>query len=403
MPQSSGVFKQVAIKREAIYGNIPAAAGAQLLRRTSSKINLAKDTYQSNEIRPDLQIADYRHGVRRVKGSISGELSPKTYADQLSAVVKRDFTAAPSSASLSITIAGTGPSYTVTRAAGSFITDGFKIGDVVRLTAGAFNAANLNKNLWITALTATVATVSVINGTTLVAEGPVTGATFAAPGKKTFVPVSGHTDVSYSIEHFFSDISQSEVFSGCKFDKAAIKLPATGMATLDLDVVGQNITTAATRYFTSPTAVTTTATVAAVNGLLSVAGVGQTTVTSLEFTIDPKYSGDPVVGANQVPTLFAGSVNVTGQFTAYFTDNVLRDLFLNETEASISVVLTTDNTGTADFIAFSLPRVKLGGGDKDDNQQGVVQTFPFQTLLNNAGGTGQATEQTTISIQDSAA
>lgn len=403
MPQASGIFKQVALKREVTYGTVPAAAGSQLLRRVQSTIDLTKDTYQSNEIRTDFQISDFRHGVRRVKGSLQGELSPKTYSDVLSAVLKRDFTAGVSVAAMSITVAGTAPTFTLTRAAGSFLTDGFKVGDVVRLTAGTFNVANLNKNLLITALTATVATVMTLNGSSLVAEGPIASSTMAVQGKKTYIPTTGHTDVSYSIEHWFNDISQSEVFSGVKFDKATIDLPPTGMAKVSFDSLGQNIVTAASRYFTSPTAVPSTGVLAAVNGVLLVNGTVQAVVTGLNIVIDPTVSGDPVVGSNTVPTLFPGPVSVTGQFTAYFSDATLRDLFVNEAETSMTVTLTTDNTATADVIAFTLPRIKVGGASKNDGTGGLVQTLPFQALINNAGGTGTASEQTTIVLQDTQA
>ena len=403
MAQASGIFKQVAIKREVTYGTVPAAAGAQSLRRVQSTIDMTKDTYQSSEIRADMQASDYRHGARRVKGSLQGELSPKTYSDILSAMLKRDFTAGTSATGLSITVAGAKPTFTLTRSAGSYLTDGFKIGDVVRLTAGTFNAANLNKNLLITGLTATVATVMVLNGVALVAEGPIASATMAVQGKKTYIPTSGHTDISYSMENWYSDINQSEVFSGIKFDKASIDLPPTGMAKVSFDVLGQDITTSTTRYFTSPTAVSSTGVVAAVNGVLLVNGIAQAVVTGLQLAIDPTVSGDPVVGANTVPNLFPGPVNVTGQFTAYFTDATLRDLFVNETETSLCVALTTDNTATADVLAFTLPRIKIGGANKSDSTGGVVQTFPFQALINNAGGAGTSSEQTTLVIQDTAA
>jgi Phage tail tube protein len=403
MAQATGIFKQVAIKRETTFGTIPAASAAQLLRRVTSQIDLSKDVYQSNEIRPDMQIADYRHGVRRIKGSLNGELSPGAYADQFGAMLKRDFAAVAPITGAGITIAGAGPSYTITRAAGSFLTDGVKVGDVLRLSVGTFNTANLSKNLWVTGLTATVATVLVLNSTALVAEGPISGSTVTVQGKKTFIPTSGQTDVSYSLEHWFNDISQSEVFSGVKFDKCALNLPPTGMATVQFDVLGQNMTTAQARYFTSPTAISSTGVVAAVNGLLQINGSTQVVVTGLSLSIDPTFSGDPVVGANTVPNLFAGPVNVTGQFTAYFTDAVLRDLFVNETETSLMVALTTDNTASAQVVSFVLPRIKVGGAGKNDGTGGVVQTFPFQALLNVAGGAGIATEATTLSIQDTAA
>jgi len=403
MPQATGVFKQVAIKRETTYGTAPGVSGAALLRRVQSTVDLSKDTYQSNEIRTDFQINDYRHGVRRIKGSVQGELSPGSYSDMFAAMLKRDFTAGVSTAGASVTIAGTGPSYTLTRAAGSYLTDGFKLGDVVRLSVGTFNAANINKNLLIVALTATVATVYVLNSSALVAEGPIASATVAVQGKKTYIPTSGHTDVSYSLEHWFSDIAQSELYTGIKFDKVQVDLPPTGMAKVNFDVLGQNITTATARYFTSPTALGTKGVVAAVNGLLLVNGVVQAVVTGLQISIDPAFSGDPVVGSNVVPNQFAGPVNVTGQITAYFTDNTLRDLFVNETETSLIVALTADNTATSDVISFALPRIKLGGQQKNDGTGGIAQTFPFQALFNNAGGTGTATEQTTITLQDTAA
>lgn len=404
MPQASGIFKQVAIKREVTYGTAPAASGAQLLRRAQSTIDLTKETYQSAEIRPDMQVADFRHGVRRIQGSLQGELSPKTYSDIFAAVLKREFTAGVSATGLAITIAaGSGSSYTVTRGSGSYLTDGFKVGDVVRLTAGTFNVNNLNKNLMITGLTATVATVVTLNASTMTAEGPIASATIAVQGKKTYIPTSGHTDISYSMEHWFNDISQSEVYTGIKFDKVAIDLPPTGMAKVSFDVMGQNMTTSASRYFTSPTAVTSNGVVAAVNGILLVNGVAQTVVTGLQINIDPTFSGDPVVGANTVPNLFAGPVTVTGQFTAYFTDATLRDLFVNETETSLIVSLTTDNTATADVLTMTIPRIKLGGQQKNDGTGGIVQTFPFQALFNAAGGSGTSSEQTTLVMQDTAA
>lgn len=405
MGQASGVFKQIAIKEEATYGVLPSTSGAQLLRRTDATFNLSKDTYESNEIRTDLQTADMRHGVRRVAGTLNGELSPGSYAAYIAALFKREFAAVTALTALSLTVAGSGPTYTLTRAAGSFLTSGLKVGQVIRLTAGTFNAANLNKNLFIVALTATEATVIVLNGSALVAEGPITAATITVPGKTTYVPVSGHTDKSFSVEEWYSDISRSEVFSGCKFTKASIQLPPSGMATLGLDVAGKDFGQApgSTRYFTSPTALSSSGVVAAVNGVLRIGGVTLASVTGLNFDVEASFSGDPVVGSNVVPTQFAGRVKVSGQFTAYFEDGVLPAAFFDEAELGIQVAMTTSNDAAADFVSFSMSRVKLGGADKADGDGGVVRTFPFTALLNTNGGSGTAHEQSTIAMQDSLA
>lgn len=402
MTIAAGVAKQLYYKVEATFGTAPGSSGAQVLRRVSSNIDLSKDTYQSAEIRADRQVADMRHGVRRVGGNIKGELSPGTYKDFIAAALRKAWASVSAMTGLSITVAGSGP-YTITRASGSFLTDGVKIGHVVRLTAGSFAAANLNKNVLVTGVTATVITGIVLNASTMTAEGPIASATVTVVGKQSYVPTSGHTDLSYSIEHWYSDISQSELFRGCKVNTLGINLPPTGMAEVDIGFVGQDITTATSAYYSSPTAATSTGVVAAVNGALLVGGTQIATCTGLSMNIAEGISGDPVVGANTVPALLPGRVQVSGQFTAYFTDATLRDNFVNEDEISLVVALTTANSAAADFLTFVLPRIKVGGATKDDGEKGLVATFPFTALYNSAGGSGISSEATTLLVQDSQA
>jgi hypothetical protein len=408
MPIATGIAKQVRFKREATFNTAPGATLAQLLRNVESGINLEKDTYQSAEKRSDYQISDFRHGSRKTNGTIKGELSPKTYSDFISAALRRDFVAVPPIAGASITVAVGAivngvQQYTVTRAAGSYLTDGVKAGDVVRLTVGALNVANINKNLYVVSLTAAVLTVVVLNSTAMVAEGPIATTTITVFGKKTFVPTSGHTNISYAIEHWFADVPTSELYTGCKVNTLDIGLPPSGMSTIDVGIMGAGgITTNAAAYYTSPTAAPSTGIMAAVNGVLYVSGLPVAICTGLSVKIDGGYSGDPVVGSNVMPDIFPGRVNITGQFTAYFDSATFRDAFLNETEMALSCVLTADNTATADFLAITLPRIKLGSASRSDGEKGIIVTCDFQALYNAAGGAGIATEQTTLSIQDSA-
>jgi len=399
---ASGLFKTIAYKAETTFGTAPSASGAQSLRRVQSTLDLTKETYQSNEIRRDFQLADFRHGVRRVEGRISGELSPATYKDFIECALKRNFAAVTPITGASLTIAGSGPSYTVTRGSGNFITDGIKVGDVIRLSVGSPSlAANYGKNLIVVGLTATVATVITANGSSMTAEGPIANSTVTVFGKKTFIPTSSHTDKSFSIEHYYSDIVKSEVFRGCKVTTIAVGLPPTGLATIDIDFMGQDVTTSSTQYFTNPTAATTTGLLASVNGEVRVAGSSVATLTGLTLNIASGYSGDPVVGSNTIPNMYPGRVIVTGQATAYFDSTTLRDAFINETEVEIIGVFTTSNDADSDFVSFVLPRVKIGGASKSDGEGGLIQTLPFQALYNTAGGSGTTSEQTTIVIQDS--
>jgi len=92
--------------------------------------------------------------------------------------------------------------------------------------------------------------------------------------------------------------------------------------------------------------------------------------------------------------------------SVYFEDDTFRDYFENETEVSVACAFTTNNDGDADFLAFTMPRVKMGGSTKDDGEKGIIQTMPFTALIDvNAGADTGATAtdslETTLSIQDS--
>jgi hypothetical protein len=190
MAFATGVAKQLLYKAESTWGTLAGASGAQRLRRVTSTLSLKKQTYESNEIVDHYQVADFRHGVRSVEGSISGELSPGTWEDFLSAAVRKAFAAVTALTGLSLTIATSGTNYTITRASGSFLTDGVKAGDVVRITAGSVNAANLNKNAIVLSAVALTLTVYVMNGLAMTAEGPIASCTLTVVGKKAYTPTT---------------------------------------------------------------------------------------------------------------------------------------------------------------------------------------------------------------------
>lgn len=399
MPTASGIAKRVVYKKETTFGTLAGSTGGQVIRRVSSNFNLTKETYQSEEIRTDYQIADFRHGVRSVEGSISGELSCGAYSDFLASAVARNFTAVTPTALGSVTIAAAGATYTITRTTGSFLTDGLRIGMGMRLAG--FNALNNAKNLLVITLTATVATVVVLNGTTLTAETVASGGTYTVAGKVTYAPTTAHTDDSYTIEEFYSDISQSEVTTGNKVNTVGIALPATGLVTVDFGFMGQDLKqTGASAYFTAPTAQGTNGIFAAVNGALIVGGQVIALVTGLNININRNMTSEAVVGANVKPEIYEGRISVDGDFSTLFQDRTFSDYFNNETEVSLVCAVTESSAANANFMTFTLPRIKLGTDTKDDGEKGIVSQNSFTALKGTGAG---GFEATTIMIHDSAA
>ena len=272
---------------------------------------------------------------------------------------------------------------------------------VVR-AAGLTTVADNARNLLVASITATNLVVVPLNGVALTAQGTGTSVTITAPGKQTFVPATGHTDDSYTVEEFYSDIAQSEVYTGMKVNNIAVQLPATGLSTVDIGFAGKDLALNGTsQYFTSPTAQGNNGIFAAVNGVMLVNGAPVALVTSADFAIERATENANVVGSNSVADIFTGRIRVTGNLSVYFQDADFRDYFDDETPVSIVLTMTADSSATANFIAFTLPKVKLGSFSKDDGELGIVASSSFQALLNDVTTAGLPA--TTIQIQDSAA
>jgi len=404
MAIAQGVNKQTRIKRQASKGTLAGVTLGQVMRRKQATFELAKDIYTTeDEITSTQQVKSARHGVRTVNGSIDGLLSPGTYSDPISSVLRKDFAAVTAIAGASITIAGTGP-YTVTRAAGSFLTDGIKVGMVVRLTAGTFNAANLNNNLFVTAVTALVLTVVTLNASALVAEGPIASATVTVPGKVSYIPDTSQTAIYYTVEEWYPDIPFSERNQDVRFTKASFALPGSGIGTVKLDATGLDQTNATTVYYTGPTAESTSDPVVAASGILYVNGAAVATVTDLSIDVDGNGNpADGVVGVNIRPDVFVGKVSVKGQFTAYFDGSSIPSLFLNETKIAIMSALLAGSAANADFITFAMSNVKLSSSSPDDNQTGLKRTYSFISLYDGTGGAALANYATSLQVHDSLA
>jgi hypothetical protein len=399
MPIARGVSKVLSFKRETSWGVPAGNTGGQQLRRVTADFNLVKESYQSEEINPSFQTVTMRHGVRSVEGSLSAELSPGTYSEFMEAILARDFTAGGSTTGASLTVAASGSFYTITRAAGSWLADGFYVGNVVRLSGAGFAPANVGNNLLVVGLTALVATVVQLSATPLVAEGPIASAGMAIVGQQTYVPSTGHTDQSFTVESWYADISQSELAVGLKPSSMSLDLPSTGLVNASFSFMGRDLAqTGTSQYFTSPASITTDPVMASVSGAVVINGTPAALITSMSLNIERNQEMATVVGSNLNADIFVGRINATGNMSVYFTDNAFRDYFDDEAHISVVVALTTGEEKDADVLSFALPKVLVNSASKTDAELGLVQSMDFQALQNSVTTSGLV--PSTVLIQD---
>lgn len=405
MTVAQGINKLTVYKKQSALGSAASGSGGQVLRRRTSVAKATRATYTNDEIVGHQQSTGVNLGTAASDWQFDGLLSPGTYAGLIETLMRKIFTATTAITGLGLTIAGAGP-YTITRAAGDFLTGGLKIGDVVRITAGTYvNAVNRDNNILITGLTAAVITGVTLNGTTLVAEGPIASSTITVIGKKCLVPLTGHTDTLVSVEEWYPDLPQSEFFPDIRVGQCDIGLPASGNATIKLASMGLGVRTGSgTQVLTTPTEATTSPVLTAVRGLLRINNAASTVVTGITLTIKTALTAEgPIVGSNYSPDMSRGRIEVMGQFTALFDGVDHRNLFDNETLTSLVVVMAADTTNNSDFMSFNMSAIKLTDASPDDGEKAIVRTYPFTAQLNAAGGTALANDKTILTIQDSLA
>lgn len=366
---AQGVNKQVAVKKQTGIGVYTPVTGSQIMRRESSTNQLKIATFDNNELTSHQQSTGKTHGLRSVDSNLNGVLSAGTYAAMMGSVLRKDFVAiaggatGTSGTALAIALVS-GTTYTLTAAASTFLTLGYKIGDIIRITSTTggtgLTADCLNKNLLITGLTQTVITVKTLNGSTMTAGSGTTAFTIVVVGKKSWVPDSAQTKDYYMVEDWQADISQSELFKDVVFGKIDLGLQSTGNATIAFSGQGLDRATGAVRVLTTPTAETTANVLAAVTGTLIVNGIAVTNVTGLTISIDGKPANiGAIVGQATSPDIQRGSVDVTGSFTALYADATLSALFEAATQVNLVVVVADNTSANSEFVSFNMSAVTL--------------------------------------------
>lgn len=403
MTVAGNVVKTTSIKKQAGLGVPASGAGGSVLTRSSSTFSAPSDTFESPVITQHQQSTGVAYGMKKPAGKVDSLLSTETWQLPIAAMLRKDFAAGATTGALTnVTAAVTaGASGTFTRAAGSFLTDGFKVYDVVRWTGWATTGVPNNAhNFIITALTATVMTGTMLDGVAVGAKAAGDSVTATVQGKKSLAPITGQTNDYFSVEDWYINVSKSELFTDAKPSNIAVGLPATGNATLSVDWVALARVRDVVRVLTTPTEPTFRE-MTAVNGKFYINAAGVTNCTGFQFTIsDGASHGSAVISSNNAADISRGVIKVSGTFTGKFDSTTIQAFYDGQTAVSAGCVITEDNTPASAFMAFSLGKIKITNDSPDDGQE-IIRTYPFTAEWNDAGGAALAFDQTILSAQDS--
>ncbi|RVT96243.1 hypothetical protein EOD42_14115 [Rhodovarius crocodyli] len=397
-----GLNRRISIGRQTALKTRAATNAGAILRRISAEPNFNIDNFTSPELLLSQQVRETRNGPGRGSFAYSSTLAPGAQTPFFEGILRRQFAVSGSTTANTGVTAAAGPPGTFTRAAGSWITDGFRIGMVVRFSGFTTTAtANNARNYRIIGLTATVMTVAGTGNETVASKAAGDSVTVVAVGKSTFIPASGQVVPYYTIEDYQSDLATPtvKVYEDGVVQTVGINMPATGMTQFSAQMLTrEKKDEGPSPYFTSPTAASTVASVAGNTGTVRLNGADIAIITSLNFQIQAQTGGDPVVGDNRLPDIFSGPVSVQGSGSMYLQSDALVGMQANELEFELALYLKSDPSVNSHFMAFVMPRCRITGLQQSDGPMQLMQSFRFQALEQLTAG---AYEATTILVQDS--
>lgn len=377
----SGHNVRVAFKLESTYNTPPGDTdGYQLRLNSSPGLTLARPTILPGELRRDQLQAMGRLGSRSVGGGYNADISADPALDVIWEALWRSTWAAAltltSSEMTSITIANQNQ---IVASAGSWLTEGIRVGDIVRLT-DTDEEANDNLNLIVTAVTASTITVYGEGSATPLTDNAVADTGFTLTRLRKLANAATPTKRTFYVEEYYQDIDESLVNGGQKWATFRIIGSPDGMATVELGLVGASqsrLESGAAPYFTDPS-VGSNPGLAFADAQILLNGSPLLTATAFELSGDLNASTLPVIGSTVSPGVFDNTKVLTGSLSILREDLARVASFGSEAELQLAILLQEPTGTPKKAVSFFLPRIKFTGASAPIGEEGgMVETLPF--------------------------
>ena len=376
MPTETGFQTQFAYVPEVTFGTTPTTPTGQLLRWTAADMGGDRGFTKNPELRTDYMPAAGIAAGMRGKGSLSGKLSYGSYDDFLayalgtpvwtSNVVK----VVPATSTGSISLACDSSAHTWTRTVGSFVTDGFFVGQVIN-PSGFTNGAN-NGAFVVSAVTALVLTTS--TATTMVTETAGAGKSIAADISPSFTFERGHKGNGI----YFG-------YPGCVVDGFEMTGKSGTDASVDIkfNLLSKVCTAESTgSVFTAFTASNTNALITSWNGTIKRNTIAIGDVTSWTLTVARNSETAEVCGSPDLYDIQPKAALVTGKMEIYFDSIAHYTDFRAQNDVAFQLNLGPGGSGSYTVDLTRCKITKWGAPPKDGM---LIQSVEFESVVPTAG------------------
>lgn len=361
---SSSNLVRLAFIKETTYGETPVAGNFSTARFTAESMSGTPDTVESKQIRVDRMSSGQVVTGLKVEGELQFELAKESALEDFMSSAMYNPWATMALVTVDMDLDAT--LKTLTRAAGSFVTDGLVVGDFVTL-AGFTNSEN-NVQVMVTNVTALVVTFA--GPATMVTETGSTGTTYKRADKLTI----GTAKQSFSIEKKFTDLTDKGInYRGMIASEMNLNVAFGELVTGSFKFQGNDYQTvdAAVDFITDGRTVNAPATTNTMNGsidmpFLASSAIGTLAVSDFDIQnvaikMNNNLTAQTVIGDIAPKDYSAGTAAIEISMSAYLKDAVWSILGKKLTQDPFAMGFMVKNTGG--WYGFYMPAIQVSFED----------------------------------------
>lgn len=233
------------------------------------------------------------------------------------------------------------------RASGSFVTDGFRVGQRIRTTGFATGA---NNSVW---QITSVAALKIIVSGTLTTDIAATGRSIFGDHMR-----DGTTARSFVVERQYKDITKFVTYRGLRVSKAAFSVVARQIMSLAISFMGTKGVSSASTGMGATTPANRNKICAAGVNVAAVKEGGSTlsqACQELSWEADAGLAAVDTIESKEHNQITLGTTKITGKAKLYFNSLTYYDKFQNHTSSSFEYQVTD---GDGNIYYFTFPTIK---------------------------------------------
>jgi hypothetical protein len=386
MTETTGLVKvglgdnaQLAYLVQSAYGAIDTTPAWIVLPFTSAEYSVQAEQLPDNSMTGDRNELEPRTGTVNASVSVSGKFRPESLDSIIEAAAQGTWAVKYNITGLTVTVAavGAGGGFSFTRSAGSWITDGVEVGDIITFSGFVDpNTAN-NGTFEVTAVdSATKITCGHATGLVAVTSA----ASITATTGQDYVKV-GSTRRAVAWEVYHSDTDEYVRIKDTEIASFSISLAPNGDVTFQLQAVGGQELDLGADIGEKISGATYTETTKpffdSFNGTVSLDGSTGIYFSGMNPSINNNSNPLFALGSRYPFAVSHGKMVGDMSLTAYYTDKTIKSKYQNEDSLNLKIRVKYEDEDLEDtsFYEFEYPSCKItnfgrpigGSGELVDN------------------------------------